>query len=252
MKYMEKMKIIYEDSAVLVCFKPAGLPVQSAGLRTQDLEHQLLSYLSAEETVSAKNGETGLFVVHRLDQPVQGLAVFAKTAGAAAELNRQNQGQEMKKEYLALVYPEADAAGQSSCGEEGRLPGAVMQLEDWLLRDGRTNRSTVVPAGTRGAKKARLSFTDVTGDPAYDGGGNREISMVSRLMKIRLYTGRHHQIRVQLSHAGFPIIGDRKYGDDTSSLLRFPALCAYHLSFTHPRTGERMDFALKAEEIRFR
>ena len=225
------MKIIYEDPAILVLYKEAGLAVQSAG-RQQDLESILRLRLS-EKNIPYQN----LHVIHRLDQPVEGLVLFALTKEAAAHLTRQITQDTMEKRYLALVKPS---------GENGKLllkkaaGGEEILLEDSLLREGKTNASVIVPEGTPGAKKARLFFT------AKETFGEEDAAFLD----IRLITGRHHQIRVQLAGAGLPIAGDKKYGPlaDGGGNERFPLLCAAGLSFVHPLSGERMHFELEPEE----
>ena len=245
----ETIRIIYEDSALLVCYKPPGLAVQSAGLGTMDMESLLRRHLAEEGKAVNQKGIPYLGMIHRLDQPVEGLLVFAKTPEAAAFLSRQAQGKDMGKEYLALVQPTKE--GRSFLE---KLPGGgEKRLEDFLVKDGRTHMSRIAQAGERGAKKAALflSVEEEQGDKA--------------LLHIRLETGRHHQIRVQLSNAGLPIAGDRKYGGawpqadpdraegrpNGTENLRFPALCAYRLSFTHPKTGKRMKFELERSGIGF-
>ena len=214
-------EIVYEDRDILVCYKPAGLPVQTAGLGTKDLMSVLLTMLRERE----ENGTLpSLYVVHRLDQPVQGLLVLARSKKAAAGLSAQAQDGRMEKEYLARVCAAPDML----------TAGKEKELTDWLVHDRKKNVSCVAEKGCNGAKEARLSFTPVHDD----------------LVRIRLYTGRHHQIRVQMAHAHMPLLGDRKYGTDTS--LQFPALCAASLSFCHPRTGKRMTFSVKEEQILFR
>ena len=225
------MKIIYEDEAILVLFKEAGLAVQSAG-RQQDLESVLRLRLS-EKNIPYQN----LHVIHRLDQPVEGLVLFALTKDAAAHLTRQMTQGTVEKRYLALVGPSCEEGklllGKAACGEE-------ILLENCLLQDRKTNTSRIVPEGTPGEKKARLSFT------ATETFGEADAA----LLDIRLMTGRHHQIRVQLAGAGVPIIGDKKYGPaaDGSGNERFPLLCAAGLSFVHPLSGERVHFELEPEK----
>jgi len=246
----ETIKIIYEDSSLLVCHKPPGLAVQSAGLGTMDMESLLRRHLADTGTAAGENGIPYLGMIHRLDQPVEGLLVFAKTPEAAASLSRQAQGKDMGKEYLALVRPTKEGLSFLE-----KLPrGGEKRLEDFLVKDGRMHMSRIALAGEKGAKKAVL-FLSVEEEPGDEA-----------LLHIRLETGRHHQIRVQLSNAGLPIVGDRKYGavepqadpqpaggktEDRMKNLRFPALCAYRLSFTHPKTGKRMEFELERSGIGF-
>lgn len=208
------IRIIYEDEAILVCHKPASTAVQTRRLGEPDLESLLKNY-------RAGRGEPPYIgVVHRLDQPVQGVMVFAKTKEAASYLSRQIAAGQADKDYYAMVY-----------GVPERRRG---RLEDELLRDGRTNTSAVVPRKTAGAKHAELSYEVV----AWKGGRS--------ILKIRLFTGRHHQIRVQLAHAGFPIVGDRKYNfkENLNSSAGPLALCAYRIGFRHPLTHRKAEFEI--------
>ena len=197
-----------EDAAVLAVHKPAGLAVQSRRLGEMDLEHALLNHLAEE-------GEKPyLAVINRLDQPVEGIVLFAKTKKAAADLSAQMQQDRMEKYYQAIV-----------CGKAKQED----TLTDDLLRDGRTNHSAVVAPGTKGAKKAVLSYRLL-----------QELPEGRSLLKIRLQTGRHHQIRVQLSHAGLPILGDRKYGGEAARAAQHVKLCCCALTFLHPLTKKKI------------
>ncbi|MCF0133296.1 MAG: RluA family pseudouridine synthase [Blautia sp.] len=204
-------RILYEDDAIIVCHKPSGIAVQSAGVGQMDLESALRNYLAGKKQNA--EGIPYLAVIHRLDQPVEGVMVFAKTPRAAKELNRQISAKEITKEYLAAVSvrPESDRGA----------------LEDYLLKDGKSNTSRVVPKGTPGAKPASLQYAleRVSGIGVE---GTRYF-----VVRIRLETGRHHQIRVQMAHAGMPLVGDRKYnpGDMSGETL---GLCAVKLEFRHP------------------
>ena len=202
-----------------------------------------------------------LAIIHRLDQPVEGILVFAKTPAAAKELNRQLTSQEFGKYYLAVIsgIPEP---------QEG-------SLENYLVKDTRTNSSAVCTKTTPGAKLARLhyrtietygapgneKFTDSksTDTPKHTSRNHRQPPLQnesSALIEIHLDTGRHHQIRVQMAYFGHPLIGDRKYGKEItdhmnsvqSSTKRFQAgqlhLCAYKLTFHHPKTGKEMEFQI--------
>ena len=210
------IKIIEEDRDILVCHKPAGIPVQTARTGQQDMVSLLKNYRAS------KKEPPEIYVVHRLDQPVEGVMVFAKNRKAAAALGRQIQGKTVDKYYQALVegVPEP---------EEGRL-------EDYLLRDGKTNTSSVVPAGTKDARKAVLTYRVLKTEQE----GQSERS----LLEIQLETGRHHQIRVQLAHAGHPLVGDKKYNPGCQSGYLPIALCSTRLCFDHPATGKRMEFKL--------
>ena len=215
--------ILMEDDDILVVHKHAGMAVQNARMGQMDLEHALLNYLAEQaRTRDAGQGRAQipyLAVVHRLDQPVEGVLVFAKKKDAAGKLGRQVQDGTMKKEYLAVCEGAIEKRG-------------VQKLEDFLLKDGRSNTSRVVMPGTAGAKKAVLEYEVMKTQE------NRT------LVQIRLGTGRHHQIRVQFSHAGYPLAGDSKYGAKEKGFL---GLCAYHLALNHPRNGKRLEFTVKPE-----
>ncbi len=206
--------ILYEDEELIVCRKPAGVPVQTRSLMAQDMESYLKNY-------RCEKGEPpSIWVLHRLDQPVCGVIAFAKTKEAASEISRQMAVRLTGKYYYAMT--------------DGIVSKKKGTLEDYLLRDGRTNTSAVVSKGTAGAKLARLSY-QVT-----EQGNGRSI------LKIWLETGRHHQIRVQLAHAGYPIVGDKKYNfrENIASSGQKLALCSYKISFRHPKTHKKLEFEI--------
>lgn len=219
---MDKM-IVYEDKALLVVHKPAGIATETARVGQADLVSELKNYRQR------KGEEPYIGVVHRLDQPVEGLLVFAKDARTAHALSSSVQKGSLAKKYAALVAGVPDA-------QEGTLL-------DSLLKDGRTNCSAVVPSGTKGAKEASLCWKLLRHNE------------VCSLVEIALYTGRHHQIRVQMAHAGFPLLGDFKYGSDLSKQLSNElsinsiALMAYEIRLKHPATGKKMEFLLKLDKF---
>lgn len=208
--------ILYEDPYILVCHKPPGIAVQSARLGSPDMECAIKNYYAEKEP--GKLPYVG--IVHRLDQPVEGVLVFARTPQAAGELSRQMAGGEFGKKYLAVTLSKPE------------MPRGV--LEDYLKKDGRDNYSRVVPAGTPGAKKARLSY-EVLGELS---------GPVRYLLAVQLETGRHHQIRVQLSHAGMPLAGDKKYHPGDPGILPL-GLCSVELRFVHPATKKKMNFQVE-------
>lgn len=216
-----KPEIIYEDSSVIVCRKPAGIPVQTSKTGMRDMVSILKNYRSR------KKEDPYIGVVHRLDQPVEGVMVFAKTNRAAADLSRQIASRSADKYYLAV----ADGIFEESQGE----------MTDWLLRDGRKNVSEVVPEGTPGAKKAVLSWKVLA----------REKQLKQTLLEINLHTGRHHQIRVQTAAAGHPLEGDRKY-NPSCSMSDHVALCSFRIGFDHPETGKHMEFSILPVNTYFR
>lgn len=219
--------VIYEDSDIIVCHKPAGVPTQTARIRTPDMVSLLKTHLAASNrngTSQPENTSSYLAVIHRLDQPVQGLLVFAKTAAAARNLNRQLTGAGFGKYYKALVYgiPE--------------YPDGT--LENYMVKDSRSNMSRICSKDTPGARLARLHYHT---EKAYP-----ERAPSVSLVTIRLDTGRHHQIRVQMAHMGCPLVGDRKYGASFPPVSGISSLqlCAYRLIFKHPATGREMTFEL--------
>ncbi len=235
------MEIKYEDEDILVVVKPPGLAVQNRQIGQADAVSMLKNYRRR------KGEEAYIGLVHRLDQPVGGLLVFAKQEKAAADLSRQIQNHRMEKYYKALV-----------CGrieEEG-------VLEDYLVKDKKSNFSRVVARETPGAKKALLSFRKLGTFHIKNMGSFCEKNECLRtaevsLIEIKLETGRHHQIRVQMAHHGFPLWGDRKYNRtyfgkaekqaNSGGHTEQCALFAWKLGFLHPKTREWMEFTESPE-----
>jgi 23S rRNA pseudouridine1911/1915/1917 synthase len=209
------LQILHEDEHIIVCYKPAGIPTQTKKLGEQDMVSLLKNYL--------KGGYVA--VIHRLDQPVEGLLVFAKTPFAAKELNKGLQGAGFGKHYKAVLW--------------GVPTQKKAMLEDYLVKDGRTNTSRVCEASEKDAKKAVLLYEVIATGKDDD----KDISLV----KVKLDTGRHHQIRVQMANMGCPIWGDAKYNTATAQDRRFRqiALCAYRLEFVHPKTKKQMEFEIE-------
>lgn len=207
--------ILYEDESLIVFHKPAGIPVQSAKVGSMDLESALKNYLVQ------KGGKPYLGVIHRLDQPVEGIVVFAKTQLAAKELSRQIANNEMQKEYLAVV-----------CNVPKERKGT---LTDELEKDAKTNTSKVVLRKTAKSKQAVLDYEVM-----------KERDNMA-LLSILLHTGRHHQIRVQMAHAGIPLLGDTKYNKDAANGKgrQQIALCANRLTFIHPKTRKQFTYAIQ-------
>ena len=221
-------KIIYEDSHILVVHKPAGLATQSSKVGQPDLVSELKNYLAKQE----KNGAPYLGIVHRLDQPVEGLLVFAKTKEAAGKLTTQLAGGALNKQYYALV-----------CGKPGEESG---ELVDYLCKEG--NLAKIVTAQDKDAKKAVLQYKVLA---------NKELNGEENitLLDIHIDTGRFHQIRAQLSGSGWPILGDGKYGNEASvnlsRHLKVPnvALYAYRLELKHPATGKQLTFSIEPKML---
>ena len=216
-----KENIIYEDSEILVMSKPAGIAVQSARFGQMDLESAVKNYL-AEKNSGAPHKIPYLGMIHRLDQPVEGLIIFGKTKKAAKELSRQITDGTFEKYYLAVVEGE-------NVPEEGTL-------EHYLEKCGRENCTRVVEQSEKNAKRAILHYRLI------EQHGSRA------LVEIRLVTGRHHQIRVQMSCEGMPLAGDKKYNAGAGEEPL--ALCAYKLQCIHPSTGKRICFQIPKEKLK--
>ena len=223
---METFTIVYEDTDVLVCKKPAGIPVQTRKLGTPDMETLLMKYLMK----NAKGKKPYLATIHRLDQPVSGLLVFAKTPAAAKALNAQLTTDGFSKDYEAIV-----------CGIPSKAQGT---LNHYLVKDGKTNTSRVCSKDTPGAKLAALDYQVIETIPANRVKGPYKGDLAR--VRIHLHTGRHHQIRVQMAANSTPLWGDNKYNDAFAKEKGYHlvALCARHLSLCHPVTNKSMDFEI--------
>ena len=216
------LRILYEDTHLIVCYKPSGIAVQTSKIGAIDMVSLLKQYL----------GGAYVAVIHRLDQPVEGVLVFAKTPFAAKELNCSLQAGDFGKHYKAVL-----------CEEPKEKKGRV---EDYLVKDARTNTSSVALASDKNAKKAVL-FYEV--EQVWGSGTEKRC-----LANITLETGRHHQIRVQMANMGCPIWGDTKYNPFLRQEKGWQkiALCAYRLEFVHPKTKKQMNFAIEPEGEGFR
>ncbi len=202
--------ILYEDNHVLVAVKPPNMLSQADDTRDKDL----LSYLKQDLKVRySKPGGVYLGLVHRLDRPVGGLMVFARTSKAAARLGAQFQKHTSGRSYLCIV--------------EGETP-PDFTLTDWLLKDEELRKVCVVEEDVRQARKAVLHGTTLR---------QRE---GTSLVSVQLETGRTHQIRVQMSHMGHPLWGDNRYGNGIPG--QQIALWGYKLEFEHPVTHAEMAF----------
>lgn len=207
------VRIIYEDNHLLVTEKPVNIPVQEDSSRDCDL----LSILRNDIKIRYnKPGNVFLALVHRLDRPVGGVMVFAKTSKAASRLSDSFRKQEIERSYLAVV--------------RGCPPEKYGLLEHYLLKNRRKNIVHVVPEDTKHAKKAVLEYEVL--DETDDLG----------LLSVKLHTGRSHQIRVQLSTSGYPIYGDQKYGRHVNKPGEQIALWSHKLTLLHPVKKEPMTF----------
>lgn len=212
------LNIIYEDSYIIVIEKPPKIPSQSDKTLDFDIVSELSNYLK-QQYPKARNPYIGL--VHRLDRPVGGVMVFAKTKDANSHLSNQIQNHELEKCYLTVVY--------------GVPLNNNLKLTDYILKIEKLNISKIVNKDARNSKEAILEYnvletvkTDQFGDIT--------------LLKVKLETGRHHQIRVQLSNIGLPILGDIKYNKSAKDNLNLNrneiALWSTSITFKHPKTNK--------------
>lgn len=220
-----RFNILFEDDDILVVEKPAGIESQSGKTFEPDMVSEIKKHIN---TLSTNKGEPYVGVIHRLDKPVGGVMVYAKSPIAAEALSRQVSEHKMEKIYYAVV-----------CGKPVDNFGTYV---DYLWKDGKNNCSKIVEKGIKSAKPAELDYWIVDCI-------NLEGSELS-LLKILLKTGRHHQIRVQMAGHGTPLWGDRKYNPEFQnfSAKENVALFASGLTFTHPVTRKKMAFSLKPKE----
>ena len=205
------INVLYEDNHLLVVYKPANIPVQADSSKDMDLLTTCKNYLKEKYQ---KPGNVYLGLIHRLDRMTSGVIVFGKTSKASSRLSEQVRGNKMHKSYLALV-----------CG----IPPKEGTLHNFLLKDERLNKSTVAPKEITGCKEAILNYKVLSSNNKYS------------LVEVDLVTGRSHQIRVQFSYIGHPLLGDIKYNiiDKTKIPLQ---LLAYRLTFYHPISKELLTF----------
>ena len=208
-----ELKVIYEDNHIIVVEKIPNIPSQ------EDKTGDISMFGLVKEYIKEKYKKPGnvyLGLVHRLDRPVGGVMIFAKTSKAASRLSNQVREKVFKKEYLAVV--------------EGKLEDNKKSLENYLYKDKKTNTSYVVDENKKQAKFAKLDYKVIEYNKKED----------LSLLKINLHTGRHHQIRVQLSNIGHSIYGDQRYGKTGKN--KQIALWAYKLTIIHPVKKEEMEF----------
>ena len=200
------MQILYEDDHIIVVIKECNIPVQEDNSKDLDMLTMIKQYIKEKYN---KPGNVYLGLVHRLDRPVGGVMVFAKTSKAASRLSEQIRNKSIEKRYIALTHNHT---------KEHEI------LKDKLLKNEKTNTSKIDEKG----KYAILEYNLI------------EYRNNMSLIDINLLTGRHHQIRVQLSHHGYPIYGDQRYGIDKEGIQIH--LWAYKLKFKHPVKDEIMEF----------
>lgn len=217
---MDKIDILYEDNHVLVAVKPAFMLSQADRSGKPDMLSALSSMIKVRDK---KQGNVFLGLVHRLDQPVSGVMLFAKTSKAAGRLAEQFRTRAVEKFYLAVVH--------------GRLPDGISCWQDYLSTKTKNGRYYVTDAAN--GRHAALFIRKL---------GEAEQPDRS-LVHISLLTGRSHQIRLQSNVRGFPLIGDRRYGPESESDKKTPsiALFAERLIFEHPTRRERIEVSAEPE-----
>ena len=209
------MEVIYEDNHIIIVNKQSGEIVQGDKTGDRPLSDIVKDYIKEKYQ---KPGAVFLGVVHRLDRPVSGLVVFARTSKALTRLNKMFRDGDVHKTYWAIVGREKGTAKSEQSFDDGEWH----TLENWLVRNEQQNKSYAYDHEVPGSKKALLQYRQLAEGDHY------------RLLEVNLMTGRHHQIRCQLSAIGCPIKGDLKYGARRSNPDGSISLLSHHVSFVHP------------------
>ena len=223
------LKVLYEDQEIIVVVKPAGVESQAAKKFAPDMLSEIKKHMVINK-LCTPGKEPYVAVIHRLDKPVSGVMVYAKTKKAAAALSEQVQNRKMDKFYEAVVC--------------GKPVNNVDNFVDYLKKSVDGNYSQIVDKGENESKRAELSYELLKTVETE----NAELSHV----RIQLLTGRHHQIRVQFSGHDLPLYGDGRYNPMFVGKREPLALCAVSLAFDHPTTGKRMEFSMKPSGGAFR
>jgi len=207
------VKVIYEDNHLLVVEKPVNILSQGDDTNDKDMVNLLKNYVKEKYN---KPGNVFIGLVHRLDRPVGGVMVFAKTSKAASRLSEQVRNKSFKKTYRAVIH------GNMNKNED--------TLKDYLYKNKKTNMVSVVNKNHKEAKNAELDYKTLQ--------SKDNLSLV----EIDLKTGRPHQIRVQFSSRKHPLFGDQRYGQNLNKVGQQIALWSYKIEITHPTTKEPMEF----------
>lgn len=203
------MQVVYEDNHIIVVYKESGEIVQGDKTGDTPLSETVKAYIKEKYQ---KPGAVFLGVVHRLDRPVSGLVVFARTSKALSRLNEMFRKGEVHKTYWALVQPSGNPVTSN----------IFVTATHWLTRNEKQNKSYAYDREVPGSKKAVLRYRTIGQTERY------------QLVEVELLTGRHHQIRCQLSTLGMPIRGDLKYGAKRSNPDGSISLLSHHVEFIHP------------------
>lgn len=215
---MEKLTVLYEDNQVVVVIKPQNVPTQADASGDEDMLSKVKAYVKEKYN---KEGEAFIGLVHRLDRPTGGIMVFARNSKSAKRLSEQFQTHDVEKTYFAVT--------------RGVVKIKTQKLVNYLRKDEKENIVKIVPMSENGAKKAELVYNYLE-----DNGSES-------LLEVNILTGRSHQIRLQLSNIGHPLVGDVKYGKEKGSTQKL-GLWAGKLAFNHPTTKERMVFMAMPDE----
>ncbi|KPI46983.1 pseudouridine synthase [Clostridioides difficile] len=207
------IKVIYEDNHLLVVEKPVNILSQGDDTNDKDMVNLLKDYIKKKYN---KPGNVYIGLIHRLDRPVGGVMVFAKTSKAASRLSEQVRNKSFKKTYLAVVH--------------GKIKSSSDTLRDFLYKNKKTNMVTVVKKNHTDAKEAELDYKVL------------DFKENLSLVQVNLKTGRSHQIRVQFSSRKHPLYGDQRYGKEINKVGQQISLWSNKIEIYHPTTKEKMEF----------
>lgn len=207
------IKVIYEDNHLLVVEKPVNILSQGDDTNDKDMVNLLKDYIKKKYN---KPGNVYIGLIHRLDRPVGGVMIFAKTSKAASRLSEQVRNKSFKKTYLAVVH--------------GKIKSSSDTLRDFLYKNKKTNMVTVVKKNHTDAKEAELDYKVL------------DFKENLSLVQVNLKTGRSHQIRVQFSSRKHPLYGDQRYGKEINKVGQQISLWSNKIEIYHPTTKEKMEF----------
>ncbi|MCR5556247.1 MAG: RluA family pseudouridine synthase [Butyrivibrio sp.] len=242
---MRDIRYIYEDNDILVCHKPAGVATEGAKAYTMDLVSAARNYLARKDRKAGKPPYVA--TVHRLDQPVEGVVVLAKTRKAAGDISEQIKKRTTGKYYYALCYgvipDERGSLTDYLIRKEDGFAAVINEKEKYSLKDGviTLDNGENIRTVAGDVKKAQLEYEVV------------KRTEETTLLRIKLLTGRFHQIRVQLSHLGYPILGEKNYGSEASVNysqemgIKDICLVSYKFELKHPVTKKALSFEINPD-----